>query len=77
MNKTLKESVMKCYERLRTAWENELVGILLGYRTTKRSAIEESPYRLAFGCEVVLPIELKLQNLRIQFYYELVNDIGL
>ena len=58
-------------------WVDELPGVLWGYRTTKRSATEESPFRLAFGCEVVLPIELKLENLRIQSYIELVNDIGL
>ena len=56
---------------------DELPGILWGYRTTKRSATEESPFRLAFGCEAVLPIELELENLRIQSYDELVSDIGL
>ena len=77
INKTLKESIMKHCERFGTGWADKLPGILWGYRTTKRSATEESPFWLAFGCEVVLPIELELQNPRIQSYDELVNDISL
>ena len=77
INKTLKESIKKHYERFRTGWVDKLPRVLWGYRPTKRSSTEESPFRLAFGCEAVLPIELELANLRIQSYDELVNDIGL
>ena len=77
INKTLKESIKKRCERFGNGWVDELPGVLWGYRTTKRSATEESPFRLAFGCEAVLPIELELESLRIQSYDELVNDIGL
>ena len=65
INKTLKESIKKRCERFGTGWVDELPGVLWGYRTTKRSATEESPFRLAFGCEAVLPIELELKSLRI------------
>ena len=52
-------------------------GILRGYRTTRRSATEESPFRLAFGSETVLPIELEKPSQRVQTYDELINEIGL
>ena len=52
-------------------------GILSGYRTIRRSATEESPFRLAFGSEAVLPIELELPSQRVQTYDELINEIGL
>ena len=39
--------------------------------------IEESLFQLAFGTEAVLPIEFELENLKIQSYDELINDIGL
>ena len=51
--------------------------ILWGYRITKRSSTEESPFGLSFGYEAALPIELEFQNLRIQSYDEHINDIGL
>ena len=56
---------------------DELHEILWGYQTIKRSTIEELPFLLAFGTEVVLPIELKLQNLRIQSYDDFINEISL
>ena len=52
-------------------------GILWGYRTTRRSPTEESPFRLAFGSEAVLPIELELPNIRVQSYGEMVHQVGL
>ena len=52
-------------------------GILWRYQITRRSAFEESPFRLAFGSEAVLPIELELPNHRVQTYDELINEIGL
>ena len=48
INKTLKDSIKKHCERFGTGWVEELPGVLWGYRTTKRSSIEESPFRLAF-----------------------------
>ena len=68
---------MKHYEWFGTGQVDELPGILWGYRTTRRSTTEESPFLLAFKTEVVLPIELKLQNLRIQSYDKLMNEISL
>ena len=77
VNKTIKESIKKRCGRFRIGWIDELPGILWGYRTTKRSATEESPFRLAFGSEAVLPIELELPSQRGQTYDELINEISL
>ena len=65
INKTLKDSIKKYCERFGTGWVEEFPGVLWGYRTTKRSSIEESSLRLAFRCEAVLPIKIELQNFQI------------
>ena len=43
----------------------------------RRSPIEESPFRLAFGSEAVLLVELELPNIPVQSYDEMVNQVGL
>ena len=43
----------------------------------RRSTTEESPFRLAFGSEAVLPIELELPNIRVQSYDEMIDQVGL
>ena len=48
-----------------------------GDRTTRRSSIEEFPFRLAFRCEAVLPIKLELPNIRVQSFDEMVNQVRL
>lgn len=49
----------------------------MGYKTTKRSSIEESPFRLDFCLQVILPIELELPNIRVQSHDETINEIRL
>ena len=51
--------------------------ILWGYRTTRRSPIEESPFRMAFGTEAVLPIELEIPNFQVQTFNEMINEVGI
>ena len=76
INKTLMNSLKAKVDRLSGKWAEELPGILWGYRTTRRSPTEESPFRLAFGSEAVLPIELKLPNIWVQSYDEMVHQSG-
>ena len=41
--------------------------MLWTYRTTRRSAIQETPFALAFGTEVVAPVEVGLKSPRVEF----------
>ena len=40
--------------------------MLWAYRTTRKSATQETPFALAFGTEMVAPIEIGLKSLRIE-----------
>ena len=71
------DSLKAKVDRLSGKWAEELPGILWGYRTTRRSPTEESPFKLAFGLEAVLLIELELPNIRVQSYDEMVNQVEL
>ena len=38
---------------------------LWGYRTSIRASTGATPYSLVYGCEVVLPIEVEIQSLKV------------
>ena len=40
--------------------------MLWAYRTTRKSATQETPFALAFGTEVVAPVEVGLKSPRIE-----------
>ena len=40
--------------------------MLWAYRTTRKSATQETPFALAFGTEAVTPVEIRLKSLRIE-----------
>ena len=41
--------------------------MLWAYKTTRRSATQETPFALAFGTEAVAPIEVGLKSPRVEF----------
>ena len=46
-------------------WHDKLPYALWVYRITVRTSIRATPYSLAYGMEVVLPIEVEIPSLRI------------
>ena len=40
------------------AWVDELPGVLWAYMTTYKTATSETPFALAFGHKVVVPVEI-------------------
>ena len=56
------------------AWLEELPSILWAYRTIARTPTRETPFNLTYGTEAVIPIEIGLTNLRIEFFDEHNND---
>ena len=49
-------------------WPEELPNVLWAYRTTKRVPIGETPFRLTFGTEAVMLVEVGLMSLRVKTY---------
>ena len=77
MNKTIVASLKKKVDRCPGKWADEIPNVLWGYRTTHRTSTGETPYRLAFGSEAVLPIELELPNIRTRDLDHAANQISL
>ena len=58
-------------------WPKELPNILWAYRTTARTPIGETPFRLTYGTEAVIPVEIGLTTWRTNHYNEGSNDVQL
>jgi hypothetical protein len=65
-NKSLQTILRKIVEANRTNWDCKLNSALWAYRTSYKSSIRATPFRLAFGLEAVMPSELIVLNLCIQ-----------
>ena len=64
--RTLKAALKTKLEDLKGKWVEYLPEVLWAYRTTRRSATQETPFTLAFGTEVVAPVEVGLKSPRIE-----------
>ena len=51
-------------------WPDELPSVLWSYRTTARTPIRETPFRLAYRSDAVIPAEVGLTSYRVENYDE-------
>ena len=65
--RTLKAALKTKLEDLKGKWLEYLPEVLWAYRTTRKSATQETPFALAFGTEAVAPIEVRVRSPRIEF----------
>ena len=55
-------------------WPEELPSILWAYRMTARTPTEETPFRLTYGSEAVIPAEVGIISYRVHNHDENRND---
>ena len=65
--RTLKAPLKTKLENLKRKWVEYIPEVLWAYRTTRKSATQESPFTLAFGAEAVAPVEVGLKSPRVEF----------
>ena len=52
----------------KVAWPDELPGVLWAYRMIVRTPTGETPFKLAYESEAVIPIEVHVANHRVMKY---------
>ena len=72
--RTLKAALKTKLEDLKGKWVEYLHEVLWAYRTTRKSATQETPFALAYGTEAVAPVEVGLRSPRIKLASEEHND---
>ena len=61
-------------EGAKGAWPKELQNVLWAYRTTTRVPTGETPFRLTFGTETVILVEVGLTRYRVKTYEDQKNQ---
>ena len=65
--RTIKTALKTKLEDLKGKWVEYLPEVLWAYRTTCKSATQETPFALAFGTKAVAPVEVGVKSPRIEF----------
>jgi len=72
-NQTLLKIINAQLEGVKGLWPEELPGVLWAYQTIARTPTGETPFRLVFGTEVMILVEVGLSRLRRTHYDEALN----
>ena len=73
-NRTLLKIIKAKLDDAKGAWPEELPNILWAYRTTARTPTRETPFRLTYGTEAVIPVEVGVTSIRREVFNEESND---
>ena len=74
MNRSLLKIIKTRLEGTKGIWPKELPSILWAYRTTVRMPIGETPFRLTYGSEAVIPTEIGLTSYKVDNHDERKNN---
>ena len=70
MNWTLLKIIKTRLEGAKGIWPDELPSVLWTYQTTARTPTGETPFRLAYEADAVIPVEIGLTSYRVENYSE-------
>ena len=76
-NRIIVRGLEKRLQASKKKWTEELPNVLWSYRTTFKSSTKETPFKLAFGTEALLPVEVGSPSFRVINYDEEANTEGL
>ena len=73
-NRTLLKIIKTKLDDANNAWPEELPNVLWAYRTTARTPTGETPFKLTYGTEAVIPVEVGVTSTRRAAFSEEEND---
>nr|XP_023896291.1 uncharacterized protein LOC112008185 [Quercus suber] len=76
-NRTLLKIIKAKLDDAKGTWPEELPNVLWAYRTTARTPTGETPFRLTYGTEAVIPVEVGVTSTRREVFNEDENDDSL
>ena len=74
INRSLLKIIKTRLEEAKGIWSGELPSVLWVYWTTARTPIRETPFRLVYGSEAVIPAKVGLTSYRVDNHDERRND---
>ena len=76
-NRSLLKIIKTWLEGAKGIWPDELPGVLWTYRTTVKTPTGETPFKLAYGSEAVIPVEVHMASHRVKGYGVEENEVQL
>ena len=73
-NRTVLKIIKAKLDNAKGAWLEELPNVLWAYRTTARTLTRETPFRLTYDTEAVIPVEVGVASIRREVLHEEDND---
>ena len=73
-NQTLLKIIKTKLDEAKGAWPEELPNVLWAYRTMARTPTGETPFRLTYDTEAVIPVEVGVASTRQEAFHEESND---
>ncbi|XP_030936673.1 uncharacterized protein LOC115961917 [Quercus lobata] len=73
-NRMLLKIIKTKLDEAKGVWPEELPSVLWAYRTTARTPTGETPFKLTYGTEAVIPVEVGVTSLRRGTFTEGPND---
>ncbi|RDX73388.1 Gypsy retrotransposon integrase-like protein 1, partial [Mucuna pruriens] len=73
-NKVILRGIRRRLEEAKGRWADELPQVLWSYHTTPHSTTGETPFRLTYGTEAVIPVEIGEPSPRVTFFEPSNNE---
>ena len=73
-NRTLLKIIKTKLDDAKGAWPEELPNVLWAYQTMARTPTGETPFRLTYGTEAVIPVEVGVTSTRREVFHKESND---
>ena len=73
-NRTLLRIIKAKLDEAKGAWPEELPNVLWAYRTTARTPTGETPFRLTYGTEAVILVEIGVASTRRTTFNGVANE---
>ncbi|XP_074323458.1 uncharacterized protein LOC141660375 [Apium graveolens] len=76
-NKIIFDGIKKRLGEAKGLWAEVLPWVLWAHRTIPRSSTGETPFRLAYGTDALIPVEVGLESYRTEVFNVKTNEFGL
>ncbi|XP_030930981.1 uncharacterized protein LOC115956840 [Quercus lobata] len=73
-NRMLLKIIKAKLDDAKGAWLEELPNVLWAYKTTARAPRGETPFRLTYGTEAIIPVEVGVTSIRRETFNKECND---
>ena len=76
-NRMLLKIIKAWLEEAKGAWPEEFPNVLWAYRTTAGTPTGETPFKLTYGIEAIIPVKVEVTSMRREVFSEDSNDVQL